>query len=349
MATSPPQRQPRFIRITAATIWLVAGIAVGLWFVVQLQNILLMIALACILASSLYPAVLWLNRRKWPARLSILGFYLLFLLLAAGVTLLIGNMIAQQGQQFIQRLPVFLDSAQAFLQGLPFWREQESVLSFIIGNLDTVIRQAATFILSGLDYVAIVVQGVLGIVTILVFTFFLLLEPQHFEIALLRLVPSSSRQAVSDSLRKLASQIGAYVRGQLIVMIFVGTVSGLGLAMLGVPYAAVLGILAFLLEIVPIIGPLLTSVLAILIALGQEPMLALWTTLLFFVIQQVENYILYPAIIGHTTGLHPVWVLLSILVAGSVMGVLGVLIAVPLALTVQQVLEKTVLPKMEGA
>jgi len=129
--------------------------------------------------------------------------------------------------------------------------------------------------------------------------------------------------------------VGRFVRGQLIVSVVVGGLVALGLSLLGVRYALFLGVLAGLFDIIPYFGPVLGAIPALVLAFLRDPLTALWTLLMFVAVQQLEGSVLSPKIVGEQVGLHPLTVIFSVLAGGELLGVTGMLLAVPAAATVK--------------
>ncbi|HEV8534293.1 MAG TPA: AI-2E family transporter, partial [Candidatus Limnocylindria bacterium] len=147
----------------------------------------------------------------------------------------------------------------------------------------------------------------------------------------LAVVPSPARahaERIGEEARRL---FGAYIRGQLLLGLIVGTLSGIAYLLLGVPYAVFLGVLAGILELVPIVGPIVAGTVAASIALTQPFPLVLWVIGVAIAIQQLENNLLVPRISGTAVGLHPLAALLAVLVGAEVGGIVGAIFAVPLA------------------
>lgn len=339
MPTELQQAEKR-VSIAPRSILLAIGLLLLLWLLFQIRQILLVLLLSCLLAAALSPAIAWLKKRHFPRQLSILGFYLLFLLMAGGVVLLLSYVLVEEGRQFLELFPSYLDSAMRFLSRLPFIEQNERLIAAFTRETGSWVARGIGFLLSTLNYALVILQSIWGIVTLLVFSFYLLADAEHFEHAVLRLFPTDQRETARRFLSSIAKKVGAYVRGQLLVMMTVGVVVSVGLAIVGLEYALVLGVLAFLLDIIPIIGPIVAMIFGILVALGQDPVRVIWVVLVYFAVQQVENYYLIPHVIGRTTGLHPFWILLSILIGGALLGVIGVLLAVPTAITLYVMIEE---------
>lgn len=128
---------------------------------------------------------------------------------------------------------------------------------------------------------------------------------------------------------ELNATLAAYVRAQLIACVLVGTASGVGFALLGSPYAILLGALAGVLEFIPLIGPLVVAAVAVTLAALHDPMLALWTAAFLTVLRVVEDYVIYPRLIGRDIDLHPLVVILAVLAGVELDGIAGIFIAVP--------------------
>ena len=161
--------------------------------------------------------------------------------------------------------------------------------------------------------------------------FYLLLDGPRLRHQLLRLAPPRSRGWIFVVEAAFRNVVGGYLRGQLLVALLIGVSAGVGCWLLGAPFPVVIGVLSGLLELVPMLGPILATIVAVVITLPQGFPQVLWVLLLFIGIHQVEINILAPRIAGHAVGLHPAAALIALLVGFEVGGVLGALVAVPVA------------------
>lgn len=330
--TASPQPETR-VRISPKFILWWIGAVLAVLTLYKIHHIILMLVLSGLVATALYPPVAWLKARKFPERVSVLLFYLCFILLAIGFTGLLGGILYEQGIQFVSNLPRYLNSATQFLNQYPFFSDESGFLATLQSNIPALLSQVAQMIFSSLNSLKVVFSSVFGIITILVFTFFLLGDTQYFEGVFLDLFPENRRKRFQEMTHEVIHDVGTYVRGQLIVMGAMGLVTFAGLMIVGVPYAFVLGVIVFLLDIIPLVGPLIAASFGILIALGTDPTMAIWAALVYLVAQQLENYVFIPMILGRSVGLHPFWILFSIMIGGTLFGIVGVLLAVPTALT----------------
>jgi predicted PurR-regulated permease PerM len=184
--------------------------------------------------------------------------------------------------------------------------------------------------------------GVFGVVTILVLTFYLLIESRALFEAGLRLVDPARRPQVREAASRIVEKVSAWLLGQLMLAGIIGATTALGLGLLGVPYFWVLAILAAAGEFVPYVGPLLAAVPALVLAATVSWSLALWTGVFYLVQQQVENHVLVPKLMSQQVGLLAAVVVIAILVGGAAFGVSGAILALPTAAIIQVLVQETV-------
>jgi predicted PurR-regulated permease PerM len=180
-----------------------------------------------------------------------------------------------------------------------------------------------------------VFSNVFFIVSLIFFTFYFLLEEIFLQKFLQRLMSPHEAKTVTEFTRKLELRMGAWMRGQLILMVVIGLTTYIGLSLLGIRYALSLAFLAGLLEVIPIIGPILSSVPAFLVAASTSLFAGGTTLILYLIIQQMENNIIVPYVINKTAGLNPIMTLIALSVGGRIGGLLGAILAVPVAVVVE--------------
>src|SRR5262249_18951280 len=146
---------------------------------------------------------------------------------------------------------------------------------------------------------------------------------------LLTVLPPRWQSQGARFLQRIDKALAAFIRAQLIACLIVGLMSGVGLSLLRVPYAAVLAVASGLLAFVPLVGPFIVAVVAAVLAGTQRPILALWVLVFLGVMRVVEDYVIYPRLIGHNIHLHPLAVIVGVLAGAELGGVVGVLLAVP--------------------
>ena len=167
------------------------------------------------------------------------------------------------------------------------------------------------------------------LILIPILAFFLLKDAAGFRRTIVTALPHRIRLRAHRLFEDLNATLAAYIRAQLLACVLIGSLCGIGFAVLGVPYAVLLGILAGVLEFIPLVGPLLLAVIASIIAALQAPLLALWVIGFLGIVRLVEDYVIYPRLIRHGLHLHPLAVILAVLTGAELDGVAGIFLAVP--------------------
>lgn len=174
-------------------------------------------------------------------------------------------------------------------------------------------------------------NGIAETLVVIVAGIFLATQPRFYRTGAIKLVPPDKRTLVAEAMDESERALHLWLKGQLIAMVVVGLLTGLGLWLLGVPSAFALGLLAGLFEFIPFAGPILSAIPAVLLALAVGPDLALWVALLYFAVQQFEGYVLTPLVQQYAVDLPGVVLLFSLLGFGAIFGTLGIILAAPLS------------------
>ncbi len=317
----------RRIEFTTRSLILLAGFGLLLWFVYQVIDILIALFVAVIIVSATHPLVERITRLRVPRGVAILLVYFLVLGVLAGIGMLLIPPLIDQSVKLLGRLPEYVSEASQIL-GFGSQTIDPSFLQEYIAPLSSNIVRVSVGLFSNL----------VGLITLAVFTFYLLLERHRLEYHLARLIAGDNHERVYNVILRIEDRLGAWVRGELTLMTLIGLLSYIGLWLLKVEFALPLAILAGLLEILPVIGPIIAAIPAILIALSTSPVLALATGALYFLVQQLENTIVVPKVMERAVGLHPLVTLLALMVGGKLAGVVGALLAVPVLVVAQTVL-----------
>ena len=319
------------------------GAAILLWVLYEIREVLIVLYIAGVLAIGFSPIVRWIERRqlssnrkkKTPRWLAILFLYIG---LIGTITLILSMAVpplVSQSQDLWSKLPEMFDRAQSTLveRGLISHAYTWSELA------RTIPSPAAT-----LSRIVGALQGFVGIVaaliTILVLPYYLLLEADSLKRGFLRFFPRHHRQRAALVTREVTLKVSAWLGGQLLLGFIIGTTAFVGLWLIGVPYFYVLAIVAGFGEMVPVVGPILAAVPAILVALTVSPQTALITAVYFIVQQFIENHFLVPRVMSKQVGVSAVTVLVALLIGGKLLGIVGALLAVPTAAIVQVLLHE---------
>jgi len=331
---------------TSAIVRAIALVTLATAFVYALflaRQALLLVYISVLLAIGFRPLVraiehqrlVSVGTRRLPRWLAILLVYVTIVGVIIFVSLLVIPPMIDQAQELWAGLPAFVERAQSFLldRGLlthPF--TLEDAVRAAPGSGDAVGRVATAF--------TNVIGAIFGLITVLILTFYLLIDSDALFAAFLRLFPSSERARVADISTKISEKVSAWLSGQLILAGTIGFTAAIGLYLLGVPYFYVLALVAAFGELVPLIGPILSAIPAVLVALSLSPRLALFVLIFFVVQQQFENHLLVPKVMSRQVGVSAVVVITALLIGGSLLGILGALLAVPSAAIVQVMVQE---------
>jgi len=338
-------------RFKRMLLWLAMSliVVIMLW---AARPVLVPFILGLVLAYLLLPLVHWLERHM-PSRLqtwrvarplSIILTYLLFVILIAGLIAFVVPVLGRQVANFIERLPEYSTRLQGQVdRGLQWYQENipDDWKQSIEASLSDIAQGAFTRIR---DSLGTVLQSVfssfnflVGLVIIPFWLFYVLQDESRVTKGLLQALHPELRPDIQRLAILIDNVLSAYVRGQLLLCLFVGVLATLALSIIGVPFAPVLGLIAGIFEVLPNIGPYLGAIPAILIALATDPISAIWVALAFFAIQMIENLILVPRISGQSVKLHPALVMTVLVVGGQLAGLWGMLIAVPVTAIIRDV------------
>ncbi|HEX5240261.1 MAG TPA: AI-2E family transporter [Candidatus Limnocylindrales bacterium] len=329
--------------------WVVRGasfaIGVGLvaivaFIAISALDVVFLVFLAILLGAGLEPVVAWLRSRLPIGRaISILIVYVLFLTLVVVLGVVIVPAAATQIELAVARLPTFLESIRSATAGLRPDVLAQGV-SGLIDAAEQVLHPPAPDAGTVVGASVAVASVVAAVVTLLTLVFFWLTERSRLQRYALAFVPRHRRAGIRDGWNEVETRLGLWVRGQLILMGTLGVLTGIAYSLLGLPAALLLALIAALAEIVPIAGPLIGAIPALLVATTVSTETALLTLGVYVAIQFIEGNVLVPIVMRNAIGLSPFLVAVSILTGFTAGGPLGAIVAVPLVAAVEAVLER---------
>lgn len=311
----------RRIEISHRTIIFTVLFLAFLWLIYLIRDIILEFFVALLIMAILNPTVSKLSRFRIPRAVSVFVVYLLALTIIGGVVGAIVPALVPQTTEFGIGLPKYLAS-------LGNWQFGEQILKellSILGGLPTQLVKLSLSFFSNL----------LAVFTVMILAFYLLLIREKLDEQLGVVFGEDRIKQIGKILNLLETKLGGWARGQIALMVLVGIATYLGLILLGIPFSLPLAILAGLLEVVPYMGPILSGIPAVIIGLGISPLMGLATAALYFLIQQVENYVIVPKVMEKSVGVSPIVTLLSLAIGARLAGFVGILIAVPVFITAQ--------------
>lgn len=319
---------------------LAAGLLVGLGLLYLLGRVarpLALVVLGITLAAALAPIVNWLCRRL-PRALAILIVYVVLLLVVVAIGAVVIPPLVEQAEQVISLAPAAANQVQNWLQGIGWLRQ--------INLINLLSSQIASFGTGLLALPLAIFSSLFDIVVILFISlYWLILAPSMHRFGL-SLFPQEHWPAVEGLFIDMGAAMGGYIRGTAINGAIIAVLSYVGYSIIGVSYPIVLALLAGLFEFIPTLGPLLSGVIAIGVALLQSPTKALIVLIFAVVLQELENHILVPNIMRSQTNTSPLVVIIALLIGTTLGGLIGALVSIPLAGALQAFAVRVVAPEV---
>src|SRR5579883_666088 len=327
----------------ALLIWLVIFLLIC-WVLGHIVTPLLLFVLAAILAAALTPLVALLSR--WmPRPLAVLVVYLVALVALGGLGYIVVSLSISQVVAFAKELPAWLQP------GTPGHPSPIARLLSPLGVTDAQINQArqqliawvessaGTMANSILPIVTGIANGLIDTVLVIILSVYLVLDGPRILRWLRTAPPLRHRAQVVFLLETLRRTVGGYIRGQLFMSAFIGVLVGVGMFFFGLPYALLLGVLAFLLEFIPILGTIASGAACVLVALPTRGWVIALLVLGYFVLVHVlEGDVVGPRVVGHVLGLHPIIAILALVIGLDLFGIWGALFGAPVAGIIQTIL-----------
>lgn len=327
----------RTIEISSGTILRAVLILLLIWFLYFVRDILLLVFLSIIIVSAIDPIVDWFQKRKVPRSLTVLVVYLVFLSVFALVIILLIPPVTAEIQGLGQSLPQLVEKLSGYFQTVRSFAASHNLEQNINDFFSTAagkVSETGSNIFSGtISFIG----GIFELVIILSIAFYMSVQEAGSKKFLTSLFPKDHQEYVAGLVERIQYKMGRWLQGQLFLMFLVFLLDYLGLLAIGAPYALVLALIAGMLEIVPYIGPVISAVIATLISFLHGPVTGLLVLGLFILVQQLEGYVLTPLIMKRAVGLNPVVVILALLVGAKLAGVIGVLVSVPVATVIGEI------------
>lgn len=333
------------LSIIVRAIFITAGVVILLWIFYLIRDLLLLFYISGLFAIGLAPLVRAIERPyvlpflRWhpPRWLTILALYMTVLAFVGLLIFLVVPPITEQASAFSRDLPAYLERVQAWFTHIASHNHIELDLQRLgeealkrVGELTAPLVSALFGFL-----------GVLfGIFTILVLTFYLLLDYEHISKAVLNFFPREQRRRVREVFDQIGPKISGWLAGQFLVALIIGTTTAIALPIIGIPYFYLFALLAAIGEVIPVLGPIMATIPPAIVALFISPWYMITVIAFFVVQQQLESNLLVPRLMQRKVGIDPVVVIIALLIGAKLLGVLGAILAVPTAGIIQVVLNE---------
>jgi predicted PurR-regulated permease PerM len=329
------------VRTILATIGLVLVTALALLLLYEVQQVLVWLVVALFFTIALYPVTAWVERKITRGRrtLATVLVFLVLLLVLAGLVTAFAVPLATEGASFATQLPQLITDARSGQGTVGRLLNRTHVLAWVQAHQSQIAGYASGLTGSASGVLSGVATGIAGVVTVFVLSILMVLEGPKVVSGVLNLIEDEeSRQRVRSVSADCAKSITGYISGNLLISVICGVLTYIVLKATGVPFAGLIALFVGIADLIPLIGATLGAIVA-LIAAAVHSVTALIIVAIFFVAyQQLENHVLQPVILSRTVKLNPLAVLIAILVGVELAGILGALLAIPVAGIVQVVL-----------
>jgi len=335
-------------RTAYTVIGLVFALLVGWYFAYRTSGVILAFLLTILLSIILSAPVNYLARRGWPRTWGVLAVIaaLAAMLWLFGLALV--PAVETQSREFVEAFPTLLEEALALANRLQSFFGLGTRIGLDPQSLSSVGREFLTgSTVSTAAGVGLTAATVVSLaVVVFISTIYLVIRPEPWVNGFVSLFPAGWRQRTREVLQILYQTVQRWFLGQLAAMTFIAVFWAISLSLIGVPFALLLGIFSGLISFIPYLGALISVVLPVLLALISDPFSAVWVILAFIIIQQIEGNLLQPIVMSRAVDLHPALVIFAILVMGTLFGLIGVFLAVPLVAVLQVLVRELWVKKM---
>lgn len=321
------------INISAATIIKILVVLAVAGAVYYLHNLILVLLTAVTIASAIEPAADWFVRRKFPRVLAVLSIYLIAFSLFFIVVFFFLPPIFRDISDIAFNIPAQINS---FIKADPTWNSIMT-LSGNFSNQFSVQDVISKGLLSSsfpgdvFDLTKMIFSGFFSFIMIVVISFYLAVQKNGVENFLRIVIPNRREEYIVDLWQRTEVKIGRWMQGQLLLAVIIGPLVYLGLTLFQIKYALVLAITASIFEIIPIFGPVLSAVPAVILGFNDSVTLGLIMIGFYAIIHQFENHLLYPLVVKKIIGVNPLVVIISLIVGYELAGFLGIILSVPMA------------------
>lgn len=362
------------ISISAGTVVKTLVILIGAFLLYKMMDIVLVVLTAVVIASSIEPAIRWFGKFKIRRLFAVLITYIVTLSIFAGLLYSFVPSLLDEASSLMSNAPKYLDTltlwnplndskiyetsklAGSLSDGLSGSKQLVQNLSAgsavdtsVLSDIFSQFKEVTSGVSGGfVKVVSSVFGGILSFILIIVLSFYLAVQEGGVEKFLRLITPIKSEKYILDLWKRSQLKIGYYMQGQLLLALLVGILVYLGLVILGVKNALLLAVMAGLFEIIPLFGPILAAVPAILSALTDGGVtLGIITAGLYVIIHQFENHLLYPLVVKKVIGVSPILVILSLIVGYKLAGFLGIILSVPITSAIMEYLDDVQKDKTE--
>lgn len=332
--------QQKIISISSGTMIRFVFLILLLAFIYIIRDIVAIVFISIVIASAVLPAVKWLEKLYFPRVAGVIAIYLISFIILGAIFYFVLPPLFFETADFFNTFP---GSAKEIPEKImPGFYEKIGVSNSFSGVFDNFRETLSGFLpqfsKGFFGTIASIFGGVVSFILIIILSFYLSVQEGGIENFLRIIMPEKYESYALSVWKRSERKIAKWLRGQILLGVFVGMLVFLGLTILKIKYAVSLALVAALFEIIPVFGPILASIPAIIIGFLKEPWFGFAVLIMYVIIQQFENHLIYPLVIKKIIGIPPILVILSFLIGAKLAGFIGILLSIPVAVVAMEIL-----------
>jgi len=329
-------------------------VVIGFLLVYRFRLVVVTVFSGIVVSMAMAPGVDWLHRRRLPRAVSVILIYLVLLVLVIGFIVLLVPPIVEQLSAAVPQIEHYYRDLKIALVNSPLLvirqiaAQMPTQISLTLAS-SSATGQAFDTVGQALNTTGVILSGLFTLTAILLIGFYWTLESESVLRAVLRPLSNEKRESAHEMLQEISTRVGGYVRGQGILAVVIGVADLIVFLLIGLPAALAVALLAGVFELIPVLGPTLGAIPAVLVAFAYDPSKVVWVIAAGALIQLLENNLLAPRVMHKTVGVNPMVTLLAIVAFGALFGFAGLLLAIPIAAIIQIILDRSLLrPQLSG-
>ncbi|MBL8050450.1 MAG: AI-2E family transporter [Anaerolineales bacterium] len=348
LQSTPQPHAWTFRGVVGATL-VIISVVLSFWIFYRFNQVIFILLIAILIGTVIRPLVTWLSQKGVNRIAGIIFIYTLILMMLIGFVLLLFPLIVEQSRTIGIAMPEYYQTLRLWMLNYPsqlIVRLGEFLPPALPSIMPIANQQTGLEVMASAEqmliYITLLAKAIFITIVVLMLAFYWTLDGTRIIQSSLLLLPQEQRESIVELISAIETKIGFYIVGQAFLCLIIGILALIAYLLIGLPNAFVLALLAGVLEAVPMIGPLLGAIPAALVALSIGPEKLIWVIVATVVIQQLENSLLVPRVMRRAVGVNPFVTLLALFAFGSLFGIMGALMAIPLAAIIQLLLNRFV-------
>lgn len=328
------------ISITTETLFRVVFVIFGAVLLYIIRDVVAILLFSVIIAAAVTPLANWLQKKGIPRTLGVFGIYFTAFLILAGILYMVVAPLSSELDNLSLIVPVYFDKVDLFFKEIRDSIPQyENLIMNVQDRLGELSMNLANFSSNVFGTTGKLFGGFVSAIFVVVISFYLSAQEHGINLFLRAIAPREKQPYILSLWARAQHKLGRWLQAQIVLSVVVGILIYIGLAIFGIQHRVLLALVASVLEIIPIFGPILAAIPAVMFGLLKSPVVALWIILIYTIVHQIENHILVPNVMNRAIGLNPVVVIIALLVGGKLFGIPGIILGVPVAVVLVEILK----------